>query len=418
MASKLNSYLGSIHLLANNPRTIRENAFNRLVESIERDPEFMMARGIVVWQVPDLLAVAEGEKNPFIGQEGKLVVLGGNQRCRAFMALGRKDLEDDWIVEAKDAEGVWWSVDKAERFVQIDNNPEGISGENDMKKMFDNFSRMSMEMAGIDFSEYDALMEAEVGEKSPEEKVEEGEYGEKSPELKEFIEHRERARKDLKEIDDTGFYLVLVFPDFETKAEFISKSGLTGNAGVVKVDVSEYVVLVFESYDQKVEFCEKAGLYDEPGEGDPGIIYDRFCDGVAFAEKMGIGLKASRLHFSDRKVDAGLAAMAMDDAKQKSEKEQEEGLFKQRKEEAAYRKAHPELEEEEDVEEEEPLEEDVDDSSGTTEEEDVTEEQADVEEDKAEEESVNKIKRGRPAKAKPRKRGRNANADEEGMYIA
>ena len=322
MTRKLKSEIGTINLLASNPRTIRDDAFNRLCESIERDPEFLMARGVVVWQVPEILAVSEGEKNPFAGQEGQLVVIGGNQRCRAFMALGRETLEKGWVVEAKDAEGNWWSPEKAERFVLIDNNPSGIAGQDDAKKMFEKFSELSMRLAGIDFSEFQERLTAE-SKKTVEQKIEEGEHGEKDPALQEFIEHREETRKNLEQIDDTGFYLVVCFASREEKVEFISKSGMTGNAGLAMVDDDFYVVLVFETYEQKMEFAEKAGLLKEPEEDDPGLVYGKFCDGRAFARKFGIELKESGLHFRQRRVDSQLAEMAREETKQKTEAEME-----------------------------------------------------------------------------------------------
>lgn len=332
MAKTINSYLGKVHLLGNNPRTIRDSAFNRLVESIERDPEFLRTRGIVVWQVPEVSAIPAGEKNPFAGQEGKLVVLGGNQRAKALMALGKTELLREWVVEAKDADGNWVSEEKASRFVLLDNGAEGISGENDYEKMLASFSQSAMRLTGIDFSSFDELIQetAEENTKTPEDESEEGEHGEKNKDLKTFIQHREETRRDLKEIDDTGFYLLVVFDSFEEKAEFISRSGLTGKNKRVKVDADVYLCLVFESYDQKMQFIEKAGLKtddDGMGDGELEVVYDKFCDGRALARKMGIELKESGLHFRSRTVDAQLAEMTQDEKPQKSEGEMETELF-------------------------------------------------------------------------------------------
>lgn len=336
MAKTINSYLGRIHLLGNNPRTIRDSAFNALCESIERDPDFLLARGIVVWQVPEVSAVAAGEKNPFAGQEGKLVVLGGNQRTLALMALGKTELKKEWIIEAKNADGTWFSQSQAERFVLLDNNPEGISGEHDYEKMLESFSENAMRLSGIDFSAFNGMMEAKADEntKTPEDDAEEGEHGEKNKDLKTFIEHREETRRNLKEIDDTGFYLLLVFESFEEKAEFISRSGLTGHNKMVKVDGDVYLCLVFESYDQKMQFIRESGLADDDekmGDGELAVVYDKFCDGRALAKKMGIELKSSLLHFRDRKVDSQLSEITQDEKPQKSEKEIEEAIHKEAK---------------------------------------------------------------------------------------
>lgn len=335
MATSIKSSIGTIHLLKKNARIIRDSAFNALVQSIEDDPEFLMARGVVVWMVPKLLTVDDPSKNPFTGQEGELVVIGGNQRCKAFMALGMTEVKDEWIVEAKNADGTWWSPDKAERFVLKDNNPEGIAGENDYKKMFENFSLDNLKLSGIDFASLDEFMTAEE-KGTPEEEVELGEHGEKSEQLKEFIEHREQTRKDLKEIDETGFYLLLVFETFEQKAEFISKAGLTGENGVVATNGDVYVALVFESYAQKIEFCDKAGIEHgehetPPEEGSVRLVYDIYCDGRAFAAKFGIPLKETGLHFRDRKIDSQLAEMAREEAPQKSVGEIEEEIHAEAK---------------------------------------------------------------------------------------
>lgn len=69
--------LSTLTLNDRNPRTIKTEAFNRLCESIKRDPEFMVLRPIVV-----------DEKN---------VILGGNQRHRACVVLGMKDVPVQWV---------------------------------------------------------------------------------------------------------------------------------------------------------------------------------------------------------------------------------------------------------------------------------------------------------------------------------
>ncbi len=330
MAAILKSPIGGINLLASNPRTIRDSAFSTLCESIERDPEFLMARGVVVWQVPTALDIPEGGKSPFAGQEGKLVVIGGNQRCKAFVALGKTELKKEWMVEAKDENGNWWSPEKAERFVLLDNNPAGIAGENDTKVMFERFSEMSMRLTGIDFSEFADMMAKPDAYSSVESEVEEGPGGEKDPALKEFIEHREAVRKGLKEINAAGFHLLLVFDSFEEKCEFIAKAGLTGDKKRVAVNATEYVDLVFETFDQKLDFAEAAGLLDgesEDGTEDGRLMFGMFCDGRVLARRMGIELKASGLHFPDRRVDSALADLARPVPAERSAKEIDEGML-------------------------------------------------------------------------------------------
>ena len=61
-----------------NPRKIADADLDKLKKSIERDPEFMRLRPIVV-----------DENN---------MVLGGNQRLKAITALGYSDIPDEWVV--------------------------------------------------------------------------------------------------------------------------------------------------------------------------------------------------------------------------------------------------------------------------------------------------------------------------------
>ena len=353
MAKGLSSKYGRVDLLKNNPRVIRDNQFNSLVDSMDRDPEFMDMREIVVWRVPqDLGIYGEDAKCPFKGQEGQLVIIGGNQRAKALMMQGEKNIPDEWVKEAKDREGNWFPIEKAMRFVLVDNSQEGNSGYNDYEKLAEFFDEALVRMSGVDMSEFvtsdDPKMQAmfdgatsggdgEEGEggMSPEDELEAGEHGEKSPELEAFIAEREKTRRDLKEINDTGFHLCMIFDTIENKAEFVSGAGLTGSGGKIAGNGTTYVDLVFESYRQKMDFAEKAGLLAEDDEGDPRLLYGMFCDGRYIAEKMGISLSDSGLHFRERILDTRLAAMARDEAPQKTAEEIAEEQFRKAKEERA-----------------------------------------------------------------------------------
>lgn len=79
-----------------NPRDIDQEKFDKLCESIKRDPEFM-------------------EDNPLKVVEDGLI-LCGNMRLRALRALGFKEIPDDWVkdVSRHDAE-------KRRRLIVIDN---------------------------------------------------------------------------------------------------------------------------------------------------------------------------------------------------------------------------------------------------------------------------------------------------------
>jgi hypothetical protein len=72
-----------------NPRTIRDERFEKLKKSIEEFPEMLEKRPLVC----------------FTDVDGKLVVLGGNMRLKAAQAVGLKELPvvlaDDWTEEQK-----------------------------------------------------------------------------------------------------------------------------------------------------------------------------------------------------------------------------------------------------------------------------------------------------------------------------
>jgi DNA modification methylase len=96
--------LASLRLNDRNPRTIKADAFARLCESIKRDPEFMALRPIVV--------------------DAAGVILGGNQRYRACVALGMTEVPATWVRVAADL-----TADQRRRFIVLDNAPDGIAGE-------------------------------------------------------------------------------------------------------------------------------------------------------------------------------------------------------------------------------------------------------------------------------------------------
>ena len=73
-----------------NPRVIRDDSFKKLVESVRDFPEMLEKRALVCYTDTD----------------GKLVVLGGNQRLKALKEIGAKEapviLADDWTAEQKE----------------------------------------------------------------------------------------------------------------------------------------------------------------------------------------------------------------------------------------------------------------------------------------------------------------------------
>ena len=72
--------LSDIKANPDNPRVIKDEAFNKLVQSIKDFPKMMALRPMVV--------------------DDNLTVLGGNMRLRALQHLGYKDIPDEWVKRA------------------------------------------------------------------------------------------------------------------------------------------------------------------------------------------------------------------------------------------------------------------------------------------------------------------------------
>ena len=96
MAGKKTISLATIKPNPDNPRQITEAQFAKLKESIARDQKFMPLRPIIT--------DADG------------VILGGNMRYRACVALGLKDVPASWVRRADDL-----TEDEKKRFVVLDN---------------------------------------------------------------------------------------------------------------------------------------------------------------------------------------------------------------------------------------------------------------------------------------------------------
>ena len=274
----LSTYLGKLHKLSNNPRTISDGSFTMLMESLLRkdgegkgDIEMLRANPIVVWMVPSELP-AERKDWPWEGQEGKLVVLSGNQRYDALVEMGYEKIPDEWLAVGKYSDGNWWSPEHAERFILLANSPEGVSGETDYDKLVAKFNAECLKAVGMDFAQTPIDFQEKMA-KPVEDEVDEGEHGEQDQELTDFIKRREDSRGMTDEMFDVGFY----------------------------------TVTVFETYNQKVEYLnflkEKYGI-----EANREV----FVNGFKMAEALGKKIEYSGLKFPRRKPIAALQEMAMD----------------------------------------------------------------------------------------------------------
>ncbi|HRS02657.1 MAG TPA: ParB N-terminal domain-containing protein [Bacteroidota bacterium] len=84
-----------------NPRTIKDDKFKKLVQSLKDFPEMMEKRPLVC--VTDT-------------SDGKLYPLGGNMRLKALQELKYKEIPDSWVMIADD-----WTEEQRREFIIKDN---------------------------------------------------------------------------------------------------------------------------------------------------------------------------------------------------------------------------------------------------------------------------------------------------------
>jgi ParB-like chromosome segregation protein Spo0J len=113
--------LNTIKLNPNNPRSIKEDKFKKLVESIKESTKFLEARPIVI-------------------KDG--TVYGGNMRLRALQKLGYTEVPDEWI---KDVSG--WTAEDIHKFIVIDNI---AYGDNDWDLISEQYEKEELEDWGMD----------------------------------------------------------------------------------------------------------------------------------------------------------------------------------------------------------------------------------------------------------------------------
>ena len=202
MKQTLQSKYGPIRLLKGNPRIITDEAFTGLKNSIERDGDFMALRPIIV-------------------DEGG-VVIGGNQRFKALRDLGYDRIPDEWIKQATHEDGSPLTEEEKQRFILIDNSPEGISGTNDYAAMVEGFSLDLLRDVGIDLAKIELPEETrEEFEGKAEEEIEtESPIGEESETLKDLHRKRDESKKKFEDMADFGFYAVLVFMSNDQRKAF------------------------------------------------------------------------------------------------------------------------------------------------------------------------------------------------------
>jgi DNA modification methylase len=119
-----------------NPRKITSDALKKLAESIERDPQFMELRPIIV--------------------DESRMILGGNQRFRACQQLGMKSVPSTWV---RTATGL--TDEQRKRFIIVDNAPEGMAGEWDMEILAAEWQMPELGDLGFDLDELTSNLPAD-----------------------------------------------------------------------------------------------------------------------------------------------------------------------------------------------------------------------------------------------------------------
>jgi len=124
--------LSSIKPNPANPRTIKDESFKKLCNSIEQFPKMMALRPMVI--------DADG------------VILGGNMRFKALQHLGFKEVPDEWVKRADEL-----TEDERRRFIIADN----VSGGDwDVEDLAANWDRDELDSWGL---ELDWGVEAKEG---------------------------------------------------------------------------------------------------------------------------------------------------------------------------------------------------------------------------------------------------------------
>lgn len=115
-----------------NPRTIKDEKFKKLVQSLKDFPEMMEKRPLVC--VTDT-------------SDGKLYPLGGNMRLKALQELKYKDIPDSWVMIADD-----WNEEQRKEFIIKDN---ASFGEWDYEALENDWDIDELKEWGVDIFTFD-----------------------------------------------------------------------------------------------------------------------------------------------------------------------------------------------------------------------------------------------------------------------
>lgn len=116
----------------NNPRIIKDSAFEKLCKSIQEFPKMMALRPIVV--------------------DSNNMVLGGNMRLKVLQHLKFKEIPDDWVRKADEL-----TEDEQRRFIIADNVS---GGEWDVDDLAANWDRQELSDWGLELPDWSAGIDA------------------------------------------------------------------------------------------------------------------------------------------------------------------------------------------------------------------------------------------------------------------
>jgi hypothetical protein len=121
--------ISKLKLNPTNPRIIKDDKFEKLVQSLKDFPEMMEKRPMVC--VTDV--------------DGKLFPIGGNMRLKALRELGMKEIPDSWVVLADD-----WTEEQRKEFTIKDNVGFGEWNFKDLQDGWEGVSIGDLNKWGID----------------------------------------------------------------------------------------------------------------------------------------------------------------------------------------------------------------------------------------------------------------------------
>lgn len=127
MENGTNMNINNIKLNPDNPRTLSEDNFNKLIEKIRRNPDGLDA-------------------NKIVHKDG--VIIAGNQRFRVLKKLRDEiEIKDSWF---KDVSG--WTDEQVREYLVISNISDG---EWDFDKLAEQFEAPELEELGLNIPNFD-----------------------------------------------------------------------------------------------------------------------------------------------------------------------------------------------------------------------------------------------------------------------